>query len=115
MESGRSDRLHPSRKVTSEPVSDLSHIEDALKAFIAGGLAGCCAKTVIAPFDRIKILFQTRNPYFLHYAGMLSASNISHISMKTLIHLISRYIYWCLQSLDLYHTHRGHQRSLSGK
>ncbi|KAF7544593.1 hypothetical protein G7Z17_g9828 [Cylindrodendrum hubeiense] len=36
---------------------------------VAGGMAGCAAKTVVAPLDRVKILFQARNPIFAKYAG----------------------------------------------
>ncbi|KAK3353064.1 mitochondrial carrier domain-containing protein [Lasiosphaeria hispida] len=36
---------------------------------VAGGLAGCAAKTVVAPLDRVKILFQAHNPHFLKYTG----------------------------------------------
>ncbi|KAK0715766.1 mitochondrial carrier domain-containing protein [Lasiosphaeris hirsuta] len=36
---------------------------------VAGGLAGCMAKTVVAPLDRVKILFQAHNPHFLKYTG----------------------------------------------
>ncbi|KAI3397750.1 hypothetical protein diail_10403 [Diaporthe ilicicola] len=35
----------------------------------AGGFAGCAAKTVVAPLDRVKILFQARNPQFVKYSG----------------------------------------------
>ncbi|KAJ4421852.1 coenzyme A transporter [Gnomoniopsis sp. IMI 355080] len=35
----------------------------------AGGVAGCAAKTVVAPLDRVKILFQARNPQFIKYSG----------------------------------------------
>lgn len=35
-----------------------------LKRIIAGGLAGMIAKTVVAPVDRIKILFQVTNEKF---------------------------------------------------
>ena len=36
--------------------SELGSVE--LKKFIAGGLAGCCAKGVVSPLDRIKIFRQ---------------------------------------------------------
>ncbi|KAJ4296501.1 coenzyme A transporter [Kalmusia sp. IMI 367209] len=39
------------------------------KSGLAGGLAGCAAKTVVGPLDRVKILLQTRNPSFIKYAG----------------------------------------------
>lgn len=40
-----------------------------VRSTIAGGVAGCTAKTLIAPLDRIKILFQTSNPDFKKYSG----------------------------------------------
>ncbi|EFY98206.2 mitochondrial carrier protein LEU5 [Metarhizium robertsii ARSEF 23] len=36
---------------------------------VAGGLAGCAAKTIVAPLDRVKILFQASNPHFAKYTG----------------------------------------------
>ncbi|KAK3307024.1 mitochondrial carrier domain-containing protein [Chaetomium strumarium] len=36
---------------------------------VAGGFAGCAAKSIVAPLDRVKILFQSHNPQFVKYAG----------------------------------------------
>ncbi|CAH2322033.1 graves disease carrier [Pelobates cultripes] len=37
-----------------------------LRSFVAGGVASCCAKTTIAPLDRIKILLQAQNIHYRH-------------------------------------------------
>lgn len=40
--------------------------EEIGKQFVAGGLAGCCAKSTIAPLDRVKILLQAHHKYYKH-------------------------------------------------
>ncbi|OJD38611.1 mitochondrial carrier protein [Diplodia corticola] len=43
--------------------------EYMIKSGVAGGVAGCAAKTVVGPLDRVKILFQASNPQFSKYTG----------------------------------------------
>ncbi|KAJ3321342.1 hypothetical protein HDV06_004446 [Boothiomyces sp. JEL0866] len=42
-----------------------------LKSMAAGGIAGSAAKTVVAPLDRVKILFQTSQPAYEKYQGSI--------------------------------------------
>ncbi|EGW33565.1 mitochondrial carrier protein [Spathaspora passalidarum NRRL Y-27907] len=58
----------------STPIEDVriinkQSLEYVLISGIAGGAAGSAAKSLVAPLDRIKILFQTSNPEFLKYRG----------------------------------------------
>ncbi|CCF55620.1 hypothetical protein KAFR_0A01820 [Kazachstania africana CBS 2517] len=52
-------------------VLNRSSLEYVLRSGLAGGISGSCAKTLIAPLDRIKILFQTSNPHYTKYSGSL--------------------------------------------
>jgi solute carrier family 25 protein 16 len=57
-EASKPKGIHPEDKKTSAY---------RIKTTIAGGLAGCLAKSAIAPMDRVKILFQTSHPNYLPY------------------------------------------------
>lgn len=56
-------RTDPKQKVPKQTV------DYALRSLTAGGVAACAAKTVVAPLDRVKILFQASNPQFQKYTG----------------------------------------------
>jgi solute carrier family 25 protein 16 len=61
----------PARKQRHSPdkAIDKRSLDYVLRSGIAGGLAGCAAKTVVGPLDRVKILFQASNPQYAKYSG----------------------------------------------
>ncbi|KAL2864476.1 coenzyme A transporter [Aspergillus lucknowensis] len=63
-----SPRSKHDNRGTAQETSKRS-VEYVLRSGLAGGLAGCAAKTVVAPLDRVKILFQASNPQFAKYTG----------------------------------------------
>ncbi len=46
------------------PIPHLSSVQESIKRLAAGGLAGLVAKSVVAPVDRMKILFQVTSGRF---------------------------------------------------
>ncbi|ORY82588.1 mitochondrial carrier domain-containing protein [Protomyces lactucae-debilis] len=65
--------LAPVCETDAPPVSprliQRQSLDYVVRTGIAGGLAGCAAKTLIAPLDRVKILFQTSNPDYIRHAS----------------------------------------------
>jgi solute carrier family 25 protein 16 len=63
------DSIPSISNIKTEKHIDKQSVEYILRSGLAGGLAGISAKTLIAPLDRIKILFQTNNPHYKQYVG----------------------------------------------
>lgn len=59
-------------KMARDKNSKKQSFEYILKSLVAGSIAGSLAKTVIAPLDRVKILFQTTHPSYDKYTKSFS-------------------------------------------
>ena len=59
----------PAHRFQEKVQLDKRSLDYILRSGLAGGLAGCAAKTVVGPLDRVKILFQASNPQFAKYTG----------------------------------------------
>lgn len=46
------------------------------KNLLAGGVAGMCSKTVVAPLDRIKILLQAQNPHHTNHGFLTGLRHV---------------------------------------
>lgn len=60
--------------MSSDARRDKQNLHYIVRSGLAGGVAGCVAKTVVAPLDRVKILFQASNPDYQKYAGTWSGA-----------------------------------------
>ncbi|KLU86200.1 hypothetical protein MAPG_05217 [Magnaporthiopsis poae ATCC 64411] len=63
-----SDAARPAARPLTRK-TDKQSFDYVWRSGIAGGLAGCAGKSVVAPLDRVKILFQSNNPHFAKYSG----------------------------------------------
>jgi solute carrier family 25 protein 16 len=52
------------------------NVDFVLKNLFAGGVAGMCSKTAVAPLDRIKILLQAHNSHYKHCGVFSGLGNI---------------------------------------
>ena len=106
----------PSDESSGSKSQNLSYV---LRSGLAGGFAGCVvrhaflvflagtdefcmrfgflfllglqAKSVVAPLDRVKILFQTSNPDFQKYAGKFGPGRVTSWLKLTIIALFRQY------------------------
>ncbi|XP_063973211.1 solute carrier family 25 member 16-like isoform X1 [Diachasmimorpha longicaudata] len=59
-------------------VQEQRNYEFVLKSLLAGGVAGMCSKTAVAPLDRIKILLQAHSKHYKHLGVFSGLKEIVH-------------------------------------
>ncbi|KAJ5143783.1 uncharacterized protein N7515_002570 [Penicillium bovifimosum] len=68
----------PQHGCTSRPKKSTRSLDFIIRNGLAGGIAGCAAKTIVAPLERVRILFQTSHATFIqyttHWTGPLKAA-----------------------------------------
>ncbi|OQO09580.1 hypothetical protein B0A48_04982 [Cryoendolithus antarcticus] len=74
------DTIIPNRRPEERSIPKQSW-QYVARSGVAGGIASCAAKTIVAPLDRVKILFQASNPQFAKYTGSWSGAMqaMSHV------------------------------------
>ena len=60
---------------------------------MSAGVAGCCAKSTVAPFDRVKILLQAHHAHYRHLGKCSSkcmvSKNRQNVYCRDLINQVS--------------------------
>ncbi|KAH7096810.1 mitochondrial carrier [Auriculariales sp. MPI-PUGE-AT-0066] len=79
--SGAQKDFSPRRLLSTRPQRD--SYDYILRSTLAGGFAGGLAKTVIAPIERVKILFQTHTKEYAKYSGFTGLALTLRDIMRT--------------------------------